>query len=191
MAGKFKFTILSFFSENWFFLDRIWNFLTVCWIVLCNFFTYPPCFPSCCNNFRPNIRKKGPTSITVCSFLQSNQKYQFKICRSTRSSSSHMNFGKVWVTKRAKRELGLLRPLSLANFNSVKAFSLHLTLGQKSTFIHKFTCSKLHNSRNFLTKISYFTKVTLFQISNSSEFMNKKCDFSPVWYLTWKANDLS
>ena len=42
--------------------------------------------------------------------------------------------------------------------------------------------STFQKSRIF--KISFFTKVTLFQISNSSEFMDKKhkkCDFAPVW----------
>ena len=42
-------------------------------------------------------------------------------------------------------------------------------------------CQNLIFSKNCIFKIAIFIKMTFFQISNSSEFLDKKCDFAPVW----------
>ena len=50
----------------------------------------------------------------------------------------------------------------------------------KISLLTKITFQKPIFHKKSYFQISFFTKITLFQTSNSSEFMDKKCDFDPV-----------
>ena len=48
------------------------------------------------------------------------------------------------------------------------------------SFLQKSHFQNFIFHKNRVFKILFFTKITSFEIKNSSDFMDKKCDFAPV-----------
>ena len=74
--------------------------------------------------------------------------------------------------------------ISVAHFSLKSHFQIHIfhnNLIFKVIYSTKITFSKSHLSQKAHFWGQFFTKVTLFLILSSSEFMDKKCDFAPVW----------
>ena len=93
----------------------------------------------------------------------------FKITYFKKFTFSNRIFSKIHISK-----IIFHQKIALSKNHILKKSHFQILIFHKNHILSYF-------AKNCIFKISFFTKFTYFEISNSSEFMGKKCDFAPVW----------